>query len=81
MHRFVLRERMRTWSFSYAVLTEKEYRYLDALIQGKAVFRFSFRGLDGKPEECQAYCAKGSITLYNRRAGLYKNLKFNIIEC
>lgn len=81
MHRTVLRERVRTWGFSYAVLTAEEYRYLDSLFQGKHTFTFAFRGLDGKPAQCQAYCSKGSITLYNRRQGLYKNLKFNIIEC
>lgn len=81
MHRTVLRERVRTWSFSYAVLTAEEYRYLDSLFRGRSTFTFAFRGLDGHPEECQAYCSKGSITLYNRRQGLYKNMKFNIIEC
>ncbi len=81
MHRTVLRERVRTWSFSYAVLTAEEYRYLDALFRGKPTFTFAFRGLDGHPTECQAYCSKGSITLYNQRTGLYKNMKFNIIEC
>lgn len=81
MHRSVLRSGLRTWGFSYAVLTTEEYRYLSTLIQGKSTFQFSFQGLDGKPAECRAYCAKSSITLYNRRSGLYKNLKFNIIEC
>lgn len=81
MHRSVIRERVRTWGFSYAVLTAEEYRYIDALFRGKSTFPFRFRGLDGREETVQAYCSKGSITLYNQRAGVYKNLKFNIIEC
>lgn len=81
MHREVLRERVRTWSFSYAILTHEDYRYLMDLFAGKPTFIFKLRGLDGRPEEVQAYCSKGSISLYNRLTGLYKNMKFNIIEC
>lgn len=81
MHRQVVRERVRTWSFSYGSLTHEEYRYLMSLLEGRHVFAFSHRGLDGRAESVTAYCAKGSITLYNRRLGLYKNFKLNIIEC
>ena len=81
MHRSVLRERVRTWGFKYAVLNQKEYRYLTALLTGKATFLFKFRNLDGKEEVARCYCSNHSITLFNRRTGLYKNLKFNIIEC
>lgn len=81
MHREVLRERVRTWSFSYAFLSLEEYRYIMALFAGRPTFVFKHRGLDGLEEEVRAYCAKCSITLYNRCTGQYKNMKFNIIEC
>lgn len=81
MHRSTLRSRVRTWGFQYAVLTAEEYRYLNALIAGKATFLFKFRNLDGEEETRRCYCSNHSITLFNRRTGLYKNLKFNIIEC
>lgn len=76
MHRIVLREKVRTWSFSYAVLTEEEYAYTMGLFQGKGAFTFS----DGEVTVA-AYCAKASITLADRKQKLYRNLKFNIIEC
>ena len=81
MHREVLRERVRTWSFSYAFLSHEEYRYIMSLFAGKPTFVFKHRGLDGQEEVVRAYSAKGSITLYNRSTGLYKNMQFNIIEC
>ena len=81
MHRDVLRERVRTWSFSYAILSHEEYQYIMSLFSGKPTFTFKHRGLDGQEEEVRAYSSKSSITLYNRRTGLYKNMQFNIIEC
>ena len=40
MHREVLRERVRTWSFSYAFLTHEEYQYIMSLFSGKPTFTF-----------------------------------------
>ena len=81
MHRSVLRQGVRTWGFSYGALTEQEYRYIMGLFAGKGVFTFRFRDQTGALTETAAYCAKCSLVLHNRRTGLYKNLKFNIIEC
>lgn len=80
-HRLVLREKLRTWSFSYQTLTAEEYRYLDGLFRGKNVFRFTSLGLDGETQNCMAYCERSRITLYDRQKGLYKNMKFDIVEC
>lgn len=81
MHRIRMRPRVRTWGFTYAVLSRDEYRYLDTLLKENETFTFSFRGLDGQPEQAVCYCSQGSISLYDQRRGVYKNLKFNIIEC
>ena len=81
MHRQVLRERVKTWGFSFAVLSRMDYRYLNHLFAGKADFEFKYRGLDGQPVKTRAYCSKLSVTQYNAKLGIYKNLKFNIIEC
>lgn len=81
MHRLVVRERVRSWSFSYAVLNRLDYRYLESLFAGKPDFVFKYRGLDGQPATTRAYCSKSSITLHDARRGIYKNYKFNIIEC
>ncbi len=80
-HRLVLREKLRTWRFTYRNLTQEEYRYLDSLFRGKNIFRFSSPAFDGSVANCMAYCDSGSITLYDRQRGFYKNLTFAIVEC
>lgn len=81
MHRIVMRQRVNTWSFSYAVLTAEEYRYMEALLAGKPEFTFTYPDADGTVKSCQAYCAADSITYHNAKLGLYKNYKFDIIQC
>ncbi len=81
MHRIVVRSNVRTWTFSYSVLTEQEYVYLKSLYQGKVTFQFTFAGDEGRTETIQAYCNETSISYQNKRSGLYKNLKLDIIEC
>lgn len=81
MHRQRLRKRVKTWSFEYAVLTHADYVYMEQLFEEKADFTFTFPDLDGQKAECKAYCSKNSITLHNAKTGIYKNYKFNIIEC
>lgn len=76
MHRVVVRHKVRTWSFTYSLLTEQELQYLRSLFEGKATFRFSFDG-----GETTAYCARRSVSLHDRAHGLYKALWFDIIEC
>ncbi len=76
MHRMVLREKVRTWSFCYSVLSQADYDYVMGLLAGKAAFVFT-----AGEESVSAYCSKVGITLWDRARGLYRNLKFNIIEC
>ena len=81
MHRIVVRERVATWGFNYSQLTAEEYKYMRSLFAGKPDFAFTYRDLDGYLVETRAYCSNDSITYHNARSGLYKNFKFNIIEC
>ena len=81
MHRVVMREAVRTWEFTYAVLDAEDYSYIISLFKGNASFRFSFRETDGTMATVTAYCAKRNIILRNYSTGEYKNFKFNIIEC
>lgn len=76
MHRAVLRRGVRTWGFTYGVLTAQELCYLRELFAGKDTFTFESEG-----ESCTAYCAKGEVRLFDRTRGVYKGMKFNIIEC
>lgn len=76
LHRAVLRRGVRTWGFAYGVLTDGERAYLLSLFRDKDTFTF-----ESDEGSCTAYCARGEIRLWNRPQGVYKGMKFNIIEC
>lgn len=76
MHRHLLRSGIRTWAFTYSFLTAEELAYLRSLFAGKASFVFGCE--DG---EVTAYCTKREVTLYDRARGLYKGMKFTVVEC
>lgn len=80
MHRIVVRQRVASFQFSYGLLDRQDYAYLEGLMAGKASFSFGYPGSDGQTHTLTAYCAKTSIVLKSR-SGLYKNYKFNIIQC
>lgn len=81
MHRIVVRESVKTWSFKYAVLSAEDYQYIKDLFVGKASFVFSYRQPDGTLQDVEAYCSKRSVAQFDNATGFYKNMKFNIIEC
>lgn len=76
MHRAVLRHRVRTWGFTYSLLTAEELAYLESLFADKATFTFTCETGD-----VTCYCAKQEVRLCDRSRGIYKGMKFNIIEC
>ena len=76
MHRIPVRFRVKTWSLSYATLTEEEYEYMISLMDGKPDFSFVYKG-----KEYRAYCANDSVTLENAVTGDYRDFKIKIIEC
>ena len=82
MHRFVAREKVKTWSFSYALLDGEDLTYTKALFAGRHTFRFSFEENDVQ-QTVDAYCSKLAYKKCRGPCahGLYKELKFNIIQC
>lgn len=81
LHRVILRHDVRSWEFSYAVLTEAEYQYISNLLKGKSDFLFEIIDSDGAAERIKCYCEKKTASFYSKRRGLYKNLKFAVVEC
>ena len=81
LHRILLREKVKSWTLSYATLTEEEYLYLMSLISGKSSFTVQVREPGGTVQQYSAYCSNVGITMHNKRKGLYKNLKLSISEC
>ena len=83
MHRIVVREKVGTWSFSYAHLSDEDLAYLRNLFAGKAQFTFTHPFFDGTAatETCTAYMSQYSAVWKNQRTGQWRNFKFNIIQC
>lgn len=81
LHRVVLRNDVRSWEFSYAILTEEEYRYISSLLKGKTEFLFEIVNAEGAAEQIKCYCEKKTVSFYSKRQGLYKNLKLAVVEC
>jgi hypothetical protein len=82
MHRFVAREKVRTWAFSYAIVDGEDLAYTKALFAGRPTFLFSYEE-NGKKKTVEAYCSKLNYKKCRGPCahGLYKELKFNIIQC
>lgn len=80
MHRVVLRRRVKKWSFSYSTLTQDEYDYMNVLFDGKDTFTFGYVE-KGEKKTTSAYSSSNSVSLYNAKRGIYKNLTFDIVEC
>ena len=83
MHRIVVREKVGTWSFSYAHLSDEDLAYLRNLFAGKAQFTFTHPvfGSSNATENCTAYMSQYSAVWKNQRTGQWRNFKFNIIQC
>ena len=81
MHRIRVREKVRTFGFSYGYLTGEECRYLQSLFAGKSTFTFRFQREDGSTATCKAYCSNYSLSFASRKLDMYRDMKFNIIEC
>lgn len=83
MHRFVLRHKVGKWAFSFASITEEEKQYLENLIPNSATFSFTHPSREDSniPETTECYCSKVDMSWYNAKTGVWKNYRFNIIEC
>lgn len=83
MHRFVVRQGVGKWTFSYGYLTQKEYMYMEALFAGKATFRFTYpnSAYGGLPKVITAYRSKHGIVWRSAATGQFCNYQFSIIGC
>lgn len=83
MHRVVIREKVGSWSFSYARLSDAELAYMQSLFAGKSEFAFTHPvfGNSKETETCTAYMSQNSATWKSAVTGEWRNYKFNIIQC
>ena len=83
MHRIVVRQKVGSWKFEYAHLTEAEKQYMENLFPdtGTFLFRHPSRKNAAVSEETLCYRSKYSISWRNARTGLWSGYGFSIIEC
>ena len=83
MHRFVVRQGVGKWTFSYACLTGAEYAYMEQLFADKATFRFTYPdcAAGGQMKEITAYRSKHGILWQSAATGQFRNYSFSIISC
>ena len=81
MHRFVVRYKVGSWSFSYTNLTDDEKNYMESIFPDSGTFKFTHPGRRGGLVTTTCYRSKYSISWQNAITGLWKNYSFNIIEC
>lgn len=83
MHRFPVRYKVGSWGFTYSTLTEEEKNYTEDLFPDSATFSFTHPDKNDSSilvtDTC--YRSKVSMSWYNSKLGLWRNVKFNIIQC
>lgn len=83
MHRFVVRYDVGKWSFSFSGITEEEKRYIESLFPKAPYFEFTHPSAENSEvlvtEPC--YRSKRSMSWFNAKEGVWKNYRFNIIQC
>ena len=83
MHRIVVRYKVMTSSFVFSFISEEDMKYMESLFPDEPDFDFTHPSrLD--PDTAvttRCYRSKYGISWHNARTGLWRNYKFNIIEC
>ena len=81
LHRFVLRESVGKWKFSYAYLTGEEYAYMEDLFAGRDTFQFTYPDLHGAQKTITAYRKQYSIMWKSAADSQYHNYIFTVVGC
>lgn len=83
MHRMVVRYKVGRWDFCYSHLTQKTYGEILALLPKSGSFTFCYPDPadPAQQKKTQAYLSRYGIVWQNAATGLYRNLKFSVIEC
>ena len=81
LHRYLLRSKVRKWSFKYSHMSKEEYEYMENLLGGKATFTFKFPQSNGAVGQCTAYCPSAAIAIRNIKTGQYSSYSFDVVEC
>ena len=84
MHRSRVRHKMGKWTFSYKALLKEDYMYLMQIFDDDEGETFSFThptmADPDETEETECYCNSVQAGWYSKVLGIYKDVKFSIIE-
>ncbi len=83
LHRFMLRQGVGKWSFSYGRLTQQEYAYMESLFAGKTTFRFTYpdSAENNRKKEITAYRSKHGIRWQSAVTCGLCDYSFHIVGC
>ena len=83
MHRIVIRYKVMTGEFVFSDISEEDMQYMENLFGETPEFDFTrpSRFNSNTPVTTKCYRSKYGIQWHNARTGMWKNYKFNIIEC
>lgn len=83
MHRIVVRYKVMSGSFVFSHISEADMQYMESLFPAAPDFDFTrpSRLDSGVPVTTRCYRSKYGISWHDARTGLWRNYKFNIIEC
>lgn len=83
MHRMVVRYKVGSWNFVYSFLTQKTYSQILSILPQKGTFTFTYPDPEDptRHKQTTAYLSRYGISWRSAATGLYRNLKFSVIEC
>lgn len=82
MHRYLVRQGVGKWRFSYTELIAEEYAYMETLFAGKAEFLFTRPDTrTGQAVTTKCYRSDHRILWDNGATGQFRNYQFEIAEC
>ena len=83
MHRYPVLYKVGKWGFQYDLMTKEDYMFMENLFPDAGTFMFT-RPSRRNPSEMvttECYRSKYSTSWFSPKRGMWKNYKFNIIEC
>ena len=80
MHRFVLRDKLRSWKFTYRDLTQEEKIYLENLFAGKGIFSFTHPADDRENTKTDCSCEDFSLVWRSWQGGIWGDMTFRVTQ-
>ena len=81
-HRFVVRQGVGKWKFTYAHLTGEEYAYMEGLFQGKQTFQLTYPDpATGETKVISAYRGSHTVLWQSAANDRFRDYTFTLVAC